>query len=112
MNKKDWFINQKLRLDRGTGWLTWLRHLIYLVAGISIIDTFYELGLGFIHVMLMGVGILFLAWLIGTVDYKKGIWLRESEISTRDYNPYFKKLEADHEQGNRNRNNHRNKRDG
>lgn len=79
----------KIRLDRGNGLIVWGRNVLLIVAAIK-----YILTLNMPLTLIVGLAVLLLIYLLGVIDldYLK-LAQAEAEIMTREYNPYFTKLE-------------------
>ena len=83
----DLLVHLRLRTERGQSYFNFLKTPFLLAASLKIFGL--PLNITFIIGMLM----LVVFYMAGTLDRKYGIWLRENEIRTREYNPYFRDLE-------------------
>lgn len=90
----DQLIHIRLRVERGQAWFNQLKTPFIIAASAGYILQTIGLENSIWYSTIIVVGILFVSWLIGHVDYKIGMWRRENEIRTREYNPYFEDLEA------------------
>jgi hypothetical protein len=77
----------KICLGRGQTYLSDFKNIFLFAMGFKIFGLSVEQGfiLGFLGVLAFVV--------IGWLDLRYGIWRMESEISTREVNPYFERLE-------------------
>lgn len=92
----------RARFGRGQGWLWYVKDLILLFLGLYVVEDVFE-RFGFDSVfssvskylyIVVPVGYFVIAYYIGYMDEKKGIWLKEAIYSTKYLNPFMKKLDA------------------
>ena len=87
MNLIDTLVNTRLKIERGQSWFNFLKTPAILAASLRI------LGLEITYTIVLSIILIWIFYIVGIIDRRYGIWLRENEIRTRDYNPYFKELE-------------------
>jgi len=92
-----WFVDEaihvRLKIERGQAWFNQLKTPFIIGASSGYILNLFGLADSIWITAAIVFGVLFGSWLIGHVDFKVGMWKRENEIRTRDYNPYFEDLE-------------------
>lgn len=80
-------IKLRMKTERGQSWFNFLKTPVILAAGLKVF------GLPDSITLILGCLMLIVFYTTGHLDYKYGVWLRENEVRTRDYNQYFKDLE-------------------
>lgn len=85
----DKLVEFKIKIDRGNSIVYWVKNLILMVAGISLIVG----GLGVTASIILGIGLIVAIFLIGYIDiHYLHSYQREAELITGKYNPVFKKF--------------------
>jgi len=87
----------RARFGRGQGWLWYVKDLILLFLGLYVVEDVFE-RFGFDSVfssvskylyIVVPVGYFVIAYYIGYMDEKKGIWLKEAIYSTKYLYPFL-----------------------
>jgi membrane-bound metal-dependent hydrolase YbcI (DUF457 family) len=79
----------KLCMNRGQSWFLDIRNAVLIAAGLRVF------GLTVTQAMFFAAFLCMFFVLLGYVDFRYGIWKRENEIVTREFNPFFEKIERD-----------------
>jgi hypothetical protein len=78
----------KIRVDRGLALISYVKYFIYALGLKFAVSNQWSVFL--LTALVTGL----LAYSLGLVDQKYGIWKIENLYLTREINPYFKKLET------------------
>lgn len=78
----------KIRLDRGSSLLYWMRNILIIVSGLK-----FMLDLDVTLTIILGVIVTIIIYFLGWLDLNKiKLYQVEAQLTTGKYNPYFKNL--------------------
>jgi len=82
------FVELKIRLDRGNAWIYWFRNIILIVACIK-----YIVELNTFLTVIAGIGVVVLILLLGIldIDYLRSLQLEQTLVTSK-YNPHLAKV--------------------